>query len=50
MGWQKSAPTIKLRGQVSQGICFPLSILPADTATDDDTDVTEALAIRKWEP
>jgi RNA ligase (TIGR02306 family) len=42
--------TIKLRGQVSQGICFPLSILPPGTATDDDTDVTEALAIRKWEP
>ena len=25
--------TIKLRGQVSQGICFPLSILPAVTTT-----------------
>ena len=42
--------TIKLRGQVSQGICFPLSILPAGTLTDEDTDVTEALTVRKWEP
>jgi RNA ligase (TIGR02306 family) len=42
--------TIKLRGQVSQGICFPLSFLPAGTPTDEDTDVTDALGIRKWEP
>lgn len=42
--------TIKLRGQVSQGICFPLSVLPPHTATDEDADVTELLAIRKWEP
>src|SRR5262245_31445071 len=42
--------TIKLRGQVSQGICFPLSVLPEGTATDEDADVTESLAIRKWEP
>ena len=42
--------TVKLRGQVSQGICFPLSLLPPGTPTDDDTDVTEAFAVRKWEP
>ena len=42
--------TIKLRGQVSQGICFPLSVLPAGTATEEDTDVTDALGVRKWEP
>jgi RNA ligase (TIGR02306 family) len=42
--------TIKLRGQVSQGICFPLSILPAGASTDEDADVTEFLNIRKWEP
>lgn len=52
--------TVKLRGQVSQGICFPLSILPnvlgedADTIALTDmqaegTDVTEALGIVKWE-
>lgn len=42
--------TVKLRGQVSQGICFPLSILPAAAPTEIDSDVTEALGIHKWEP
>jgi RNA ligase (TIGR02306 family) len=42
--------TIKLRGQVSQGICFPLSILPPGATADEDADVTELLAVRKWEP
>lgn len=42
--------TARLRGQVSQGICFPLSILPAGTPTDDGADVTAALGVLKWEP
>jgi hypothetical protein len=49
--------TIKLRGQISQGICFPLSILPEFTTknklTFDNTeglDVTEILGITKFEP
>lgn len=42
--------TIKLRGQVSQGICFPLSILPEGATATEDTDLTDALAVRKWEP
>jgi RNA ligase (TIGR02306 family) len=42
--------TIKLRGQVSQGICFPLAVLPPDAPTDDGADVTDALGVRKWEP
>jgi RNA ligase (TIGR02306 family) len=42
--------TIKLRGQVSQGICFPLSILPPDAPAEEGADVTELLGIRKWEP
>lgn len=42
--------TVKLRGQVSQGICFPLSILPSGTPTEEGTDVTAALGVRKWEP
>jgi RNA ligase (TIGR02306 family) len=42
--------TIKLRGQVSQGICFPLSVLPADAPADEGADVTEVLRVRKWEP
>lgn len=42
--------TVKLRGQVSQGICFPLAILPAGAPTDDGADVTTQLGVRKWEP
>ena len=42
--------TVKLRGQVSQGICFPLSLLPPGTPTDEGTDVTNLLDVAKWEP
>jgi RNA ligase (TIGR02306 family) len=42
--------TVKLRGQVSQGICFPLSILPANAPSDEGADVTSLLDICKWEP
>jgi RNA ligase (TIGR02306 family) len=42
-----SIKTIRLRGQVSQGICFPLSILPSGTVVEEDTDCTEILGITK---
>jgi RNA ligase (TIGR02306 family) len=42
--------TIRLRGQISQGICFPLSILPAGTIIKEGLDVTEILEIEKYEP
>jgi RNA ligase (TIGR02306 family) len=42
--------TVKLRGQVSQGICFPITLLPIGTLSDEGTDVTELLGVRKWEP
>lgn len=42
--------TIRLRGQVSQGICFPLSILPSDFIIKEDADCTEVLGITKYEP
>ncbi len=42
--------TIRLRGQVSQGICLPLSVLPADVAIEEDKDLTEILEIEKYEP
>lgn len=44
--------TIKLKGQVSQGIVFPLSILDSRTFMDSDTgdDVTTQLGIKKYEP
>lgn len=42
--------TIRLRGQVSQGICFPLSILPDHIEIQEDLDLTEILGIEKYEP
>jgi RNA ligase (TIGR02306 family) len=42
--------TVRLRGQVSQGICFPLSILPPGAEAVDGMDVTELLGITKYEP
>lgn len=41
--------TKKLRGVVSQGICFPLSILP-ENQYEIDQDVTDILGIEKYEP
>ncbi len=42
--------TIRLRGQVSQGICFPLSVLPDDVKIEEGLDVTEILKVEKYEP
>jgi RNA ligase (TIGR02306 family) len=42
--------TIKLRGQISQGICFPLSYLPEATEIEEGMDVTEILGVTKFEP
>ncbi|MBX3257266.1 MAG: RNA ligase (ATP) [Chitinophagaceae bacterium] len=42
--------TVKLRGQVSQGICFSLSILPKGLVVEEDMDVTEELGVVKYEP
>ncbi|MFP4288010.1 MAG: RNA ligase (ATP) [Bacteroidota bacterium] len=41
--------TVRLRGQVSQGICFPLSILPDDFPAEEGADCTEVLGITKYE-
>jgi RNA ligase (TIGR02306 family) len=41
--------TIKLRGQVSQGICFPLSVLP-EGEYEEDQEVTELLGVVKYDP
>jgi RNA ligase (TIGR02306 family) len=41
--------TIRLRGQISQGICFPLSFLPNDFEVVEDSDCTEVLGIIKYE-
>jgi len=42
--------TIRLRGQISQGICFPLSFLPDDFSIVEGADCTEVLGIEKYEP
>ncbi|OIN57943.1 RNA ligase (ATP) [Arsenicibacter rosenii] len=42
--------TVRLRGQVSQGICFPLAIVPAGAVLEEGADCTELLGVRKYEP
>lgn len=42
--------TIKLRGQVSQGLVLPLSVLPGGRELFEGMDVTEVLSITKYEP
>ena len=42
--------TVKLRGQISQGICFPLSILPEGIDIVEGLDVTHLLDVTKYEP
>lgn len=41
--------TMRLKGQISQGICFPLSILPDNIAIEEGLDVTDVLGIEKHE-
>lgn len=42
--------TIRLRGQVSQSICFPLSFLSDNFPVVEDADCTDELGIIKYEP
>ncbi|MBA4063159.1 MAG: RNA ligase (ATP) [Isosphaera sp.] len=42
--------TVRLRGQVSQGICFHPSVLPPGAPAEEGADVTDLLGVRKWEP
>lgn len=42
--------TVRLRGQISQGVCFPLSILPDSIEVAEGLDVTTILGIEKYEP
>jgi hypothetical protein len=43
--------TIKLKGQISQGICFPVSILPRSKGYyDEGKDVTDELGVKKYDP
>lgn len=47
-GEMKRIKTVVMRGQVSQGIAFPLSILPAGTY-DVGQDVTDIIGVKKYE-
>lgn len=42
--------TVRLRGQISQGICFPLTVLPPYTDIIEGADVTAILGVEKYEP
>lgn len=42
--------TLRLRGQVSQGIVFPLSVLPTEVTIEEGLDVTDILGVTKYEP
>lgn len=42
--------TIKLRGQISQGIAFPLSVLPPGTKVEEGLDVTDLIGVTKYLP
>ncbi|WPV65891.1 RNA ligase (ATP) [Chitinophaga sp. LS1] len=42
--------TARLRGQISQGIAFPLSYLPAGFEVEEGADCTDALGITKYDP
>jgi len=47
----KRIRTKKLRGQISQGIAFPLCVLEGyDKAFSEGDDVTEFIGAKKWEP
>ena len=41
--------TMKMAGLISQGICFPLSLLPEGPAVSEGDDVTERMGITKYE-
>lgn len=41
--------TMKLAGVLSQGICFPLSILPQDKEYNVNDDVTDIIGIKQYE-
>jgi RNA ligase (TIGR02306 family) len=41
-------PTVKMRGQLSQGLLLPLSKFPELEGCDEGTDVTEKLNVKKW--
>ena len=47
-GIMKPIKTKKMKGRISQGVCFPMSII--DGEYEVGTDVTEIIGIKKYEP
>lgn len=41
---------IRLRGEISQGLILPLSVLPETIDIEEGLEVTEILNVTKWEP
>lgn len=41
--------TAKLRGEISQGLCWPLDILPNDMKIECGMDVTDILGVKKYD-
>ncbi|OQY44781.1 MAG: RNA ligase [Anaerolineaceae bacterium 4572_78] len=55
LGWQlvvKKGETVKMRGQISQGIAFPLNVIEnrETMELEDGLDVTDIIGITKYEP
>lgn len=42
--------TVKLRGQISQGLALPVSLFPESEGLEVGSDLTDALKVEKWEP
>ena len=42
--------TVKMRGQISQGLILPISVLGSEISLEEGMDVTEMLGIVKYEP
>lgn len=42
--------TVKMKGQISQGLAMPVSNFPVIQSMEIDTDVTEILGVKKYDP
>ena len=49
MGEGFKLKTVKMRGELSQGLCFPLDALGLSADLEVGTDVSELLGVKKWE-
>ena len=42
--------TIRLRDQISQGLLLPIDTFPEINTNDENTDLSEILSVKKWDP